>query len=148
MEIIQLIMSYPIALDSGDQNYCRRVWSEQGVFDRGSSEPAEHSGGYQGSYGLETILEEMNGLAIQAARDRGLAHVMTTPHVLIDGERAVATNYNQLIEGRSKGFITTRVSANRWELVRSAEGWRIERRMLRLLDGSTEARQLLSECLR
>lgn len=147
LDIIQLIMSYPLALDSGAQRYCGSVWTEDGIFDRGSSEPAEHSGGYQGSYGLKTIIEEMNGPAIRTARAHGLAHLMTAPYVQVDGESAIATNYNQLMEGRPDGFVTTRVSANRWELVRRDGGWRIARRTLRLLDGSPEAQQLLGQDL-
>jgi hypothetical protein len=148
LDIVQLIMSYPLALDSGAEGYCSSVWAEEGIFDRGSSEPAEHSGGYQGSYGVKTILEEMNGPAIRAARNKGLAHLMTAPHVQVNGNRAIATNYNQLVEHGTDGFITTRVSANRWELVRRNESWLIERRTLRLLDGSSEARQLLRHDLK
>jgi SnoaL-like domain len=91
LDILQLIMSYPLALDSGAQEYCRSVWAETGVFDLGKGDPAEHSGGYSGSYGVETIIEEMNGQAIGDARDHGLAHLMTPPHVVIDGDEAVAT---------------------------------------------------------
>ena len=145
LDILQLIMSYPLALDSGAEKHCRSVWAETGVFDRGSGNPAEHSGGYQGSYGVETIIEELNGSAIQEARNSGLAHLMTAPHVMIHGNKAVATNYNQLVEHGQNGFHTTRVTANRWELVRQNGRWLIERRILRLLSGPREAQQLLSQ---
>jgi hypothetical protein len=145
LDILQLIMSYPLALDSGAETHCRSVWAETGLFDRGSSDPAEHSGGYQGAYGVETIVEELNGPALQRARDSGLAHLMTTPHVVIEGDKAVATNYNQLVEHGQNGFHTTRVTANRWELVRQHGKWLIERRILRLLSGTREAQQLLRQ---
>src|SRR5947209_13134652 len=89
LDILQLIMSYPLALDSGTEEHCRSVWAQTGIFDRGSNDPAEHSGGYQGAYGVETIIEEFNGPDLQKARDRGLAHLMTTPHVVINGDKAV-----------------------------------------------------------
>jgi hypothetical protein len=148
VDILQLIMSYPLTLDSGAEEYCRSVWAQTGVFDRGKGDPAEHSGGYLGSYGVETIIEEMNGPAIREARDRGLAHLMTSPHVVVHGDRAVATNYNQLVERGQDGFVTTRVSANRWELMRQGGRWFIERRVLRLLSGSAEARDLLGRELK
>jgi hypothetical protein len=145
LDILQLIMSYPLALDSGAEQHCRSTWAENGVFDRGSNDPAEHSGGYQGTYGLEMIIEEFNGPALQKARDRGLAHLMTAPHVVIHGNKAVATNYNQLVEHGGNEFHTTRVTANRWELVREDGKWLIERRILRLLTGTREAQQLLAQ---
>ena len=107
LDILQLIMSYPLALDSGAETHCRSAWAETGVFDRGSSDPAEHSGGYQGTYGVETIIEEFNGPDLQKARDHGLAHLMTAPHVVIQGDKAVATNYNQLVE-QGDGFHDSR----------------------------------------
>lgn len=145
LDILQLIMSYPLALDSGAEKHCRSAWAETGVFDRGSSDPAAHSGGYQGAYGVETIIEELNGPALQEARNTGLAHLMTTPHVVVQGDKAVATNYNQLVEHGQTGFHTTRVTANRWELVRQQGKWRIQRRVLRLLTGAREAQRLLSQ---
>jgi hypothetical protein len=145
LEIIQLIMSYPLALDSGAEKPCRAAWADNGIFDRGSNDPAEHSGGYQGAYGVETIIEEFNGPALQEARDHGLAHLMTAPHVAVHGNKAVATNYHQLVEREGDEFRTTRVTANRWELVRSNGKWLIERRVLRLLTGMPEARQLLGQ---
>src|SRR4051794_15423754 len=89
LDILQLIMSYPLALDSGAEKHCRSAWAANGVFDRGGNDPAEHSGGYQGAYGVEMIMEEFNGPELQKARDRGLAHLMTAPHVVIDGDKAV-----------------------------------------------------------
>jgi hypothetical protein len=145
LDILQLIMSYPLALDSGAEKHCRSTWAETGVFDRGSGDPAEHSGGYQGAYGVETIIEELNGPALRQARNSGLAHLMTAPHVVVHGDKAVATNYNQLVEHGQNGFGTTRVTANRWELVRQQGKWLIERRILRLLTGAREARELLGQ---
>ena len=37
--------------------------------------------------------------------------------------------------GKTRGFHVHRVSANRWEFVRTVDGWRIKRRRLRPLDG-------------
>ncbi len=36
-----------------------------------------------------------------------------------------------------------RVAANRWEFVRTAAGWKINRRTVRSLDGSLPAREIL-----
>ena len=50
--------------------------------------------------------------------------------------------------GASKGFRIHRVGANRWELVRTSEGWKIQRRTLRPLDGTEPARELLRSALK
>jgi len=39
------------------------------------------------------------------------------------------------------------VGANRWELVRTAEGWKIKRRTYRSLDGSEGALDILRQAL-
>ena len=49
--------------------------------------------------------------------------------------------------GSSRGFHVHRVSANRWEFVRTEEGWKISRRTLRPLDGTAPARDILKRAL-
>jgi hypothetical protein len=41
-----------------------------------------------------------------------------------------------------------RVSANRWEFVRTDEGWKIKCRTLRPLDGTKPARDILAGALK
>ena len=78
--------------------------------------------------------------------------------VEIDGDRATATSYLQIItpdkdgaprelsgHGTSSGFRIHRVGANRWELKRTPQGWKVTRRTLRPLDGSDGARDLLGQ---
>ena len=43
--------------------------------------------------------------------------------------------------------LAARVSANRWEFVRTDEGWKIRRRTLRPLDGTEPAREILGGAL-
>ena len=45
--------------------------------------------------------------------------------------------------GASRGYHIHRVVTNRWDLVRTASGWKIKRRTLRLVDGSEPSRDLL-----
>jgi hypothetical protein len=49
--------------------------------------------------------------------------------------------------GASRGVHAHRVSANRWEFVRTAQGWKIKSRTLRPLDGSPPARAILCGAL-
>jgi len=49
--------------------------------------------------------------------------------------------------GTSRGYRVHRVGANRWELERTAQGWKIKRRTLRPLDGTEPARTILRRAL-
>src|SRR6266851_645765 len=128
LEIYNLIASHPPTADTAGRDHIAASWVEDGVFDRGED------------------------LSIA----RGLAHFTSLPHVAIDGDSAVVTSYLQILvpqtqgdavevpnHGNSKGFRVHRMTANRWELVRTAAGWKIKRRMLRQLDGSEPARRIL-----
>jgi hypothetical protein len=99
--------------------------------------------------------------AHQAAISGGLAHFCGLPIIELDGDRAAVTSYLQILmpdpngsavelsnHGTSKGFRIHRVAANRWELERTAQGWKIKRRTLRPLDGSEPARQILRQALK
>ena len=70
------------------------------------------------------------------------------PIVRITGDTAQATGYSRVYLHTSDGYEIWRGSANHWEFVRTAKGWRVTRRTNRTLDGSVEARQILQRGLR
>ena len=49
--------------------------------------------------------------------------------------------------GTSRGYRVHRVVANRWELARTPEGWKIKSRKLRPLDSSQPGRDILAAAL-
>jgi hypothetical protein len=63
--------------------------------------------------------------------------------ITVDGDRAVATGYSQVYLHNGDSWKVERTSANRWELVRTDAGWKVENRINRLLDGSPQGRDLL-----
>jgi hypothetical protein len=151
LEIYNLIASHPPSADTGADYYTRAVYAEDGVFDRGP-----HAGGT----GNAAIAAVVKTPAHQAAISGGLAHFCGLPIIELDGDRAAVTSYLQILmpdpngapvelsnHGTSKGFRIHRVAANRWELERTADGWKIRRRTLRPLDGSEPARQILRQAL-
>jgi ketosteroid isomerase-like protein len=74
----------------------------------------------------------------------GCAHIASLPHVFLEGDRAVAVHYTQLMAHQADGsFRCVRLSAHRWELARQPQGWVMQRRQTALLDGSQLARDLL-----
>lgn len=146
-EIYNLIASHPPSADTGADDYARAAYEEDGELDLGGGKKAS------GNEAVAAIL------ATPAHRDAiagGLAHFASLPHVALDGDTAVVTSYLQILvpdpsaasmtvpgHGTSRGFRAFRVGANRWELVRGPQGWRIKKRTLRQLDGTEEARAIL-----
>jgi hypothetical protein len=147
LEILNLIASHPPSADSGADYFTRSVYTEDGVIDLGGGK------GASGNVAIAAMVKEPGH---QAAIAGGLAHFAGLPRIEIDGDNAVVTSYLQIItphptaepievpnHGVTKGFRIHRVGSNRWELVRTAAGWKIKRRTLRPLDGSEPARELL-----
>jgi hypothetical protein len=152
LEIYNLIASHPPSADTGGRDHIAASWVEDGVFDRGENLSSPR--------GRDTIASHVLSAGHQAAIEGGLAHFTGLPHVTIDGDTAVVISYLQILvpqtegnpvdvpnHGSGMGFRVHRMTANRWELVRTSEGWKIKHRTLRQLDGSEPARKILREAL-
>jgi hypothetical protein len=153
LEIYNLIASHPPSADTGGSEHIAACWVEDGVFDRGA--------GLSSPRGREMLASQVKSAAHQAAIAGGLAHFTGLPYVEIDGDSAIVISYLQILvpqtqgdpvevpnHGTSKGFRVHRVGANKWELVRTPQGWKFKSRSLRLLDGSEPAREILRQALR
>ena len=149
LAIFHLIASHPPAADTGTDSYYRDAFATDGVIDLGGGKTAN---------GNDAIGSVVKTPEHQAAIAGGLCHFAGLPRVEIDGDRATATSYLQIItpdkkaeprelsgHGTSSGFRIHRVGANRWELKRTPQGWKVTRRTLRPLDGSDGARDLLRQ---
>ena len=151
LEIYNLIASHPPSADAGVDAFTRAVYVEDGSLDLG---------GGKGASGREAIAAVVTTPEHQAAIAGGLGHFAGLPRIDIDGDSAVVTSYLQVLtpdhdaepvavpgHGSSRGFRIHRVGANRWELTRTPQGWKIKRRTLRPLDGSEPAREILRGAL-
>ena len=151
LAIYHLIASHPPAADTGSDRYYRDAFTADGVIDLGGGKAAS---------GNEAIAAIVRTPEHQAAIAGGLCHFAGLPRVELDGDTATATSYLQIItphkgaapmevpgHGSSTGFRIHRVGANRWELKRTANGWKVVRRTLRPLDGSDGARELLRQAV-
>jgi uncharacterized protein (TIGR02246 family) len=132
-EIVRLISSYGPAVDSGHSERAAAIWTESGVYDTDSAV-------WRGRAEIAAMVESA---AHQQLIAQGAAHVVGVPHVHLSGDRAVATCYSRVFRHVAGEFEVWRVAVNRWELVRTEEGWRTAYRTNRLLNGSEEARALL-----
>ncbi len=152
LEIYNLIASHPPSADTGADYYTRAVYTEDGVFDRGS--------GLDGAVGHEAIAAFTLRPEHQEAIAGGMAHMSTLPYVEIEGDTAYVTSYLQIVHpdresaprelpnhGTTTGFRIHRVVTNRWTLVRTKTGWKIAKRHMEPIDGTQGYRDILTEAL-
>jgi len=148
LEIYNLIASHPPSADTGSRAHVQNAWAQDGTFDRGSE--------FGGPLRQHATAGGVDNPEHMRAVGQGLAHFAGLPYVRIDGDSAFAISYLQILvpdrvgpefdvpnHGKTRGFHVHRVSANRWDFVRTPDGWRIKRRRLRPLDGSKPARDIL-----
>ena len=151
LAIYHLIASHPPAADTGTEGYYRNAFTIDGEIDLGGGKRAA---------GNDNIAAVVATPEHQAAIAGGLCHFAGLPRVELNGDTAVATSYLQIItpdrqaaprevagHGMSTGFRIHRVGANRWELKRDEDGWKVTRRTLRPLDGTDDARALLRRAI-
>lgn len=137
MAILQLVASYGPAVDGLDRDGVAELWAEDGSYDFGG-DPL---------HGRDAVASLIDLQTHRSYVDGGSSHILSLPRISIDGDRAVAVNHSQVFikdpSSPRAGWRAERSSANRWELVRTAEGWRVSSRTNRLLDGTQPARDLL-----
>jgi len=151
LAIYHLIASHPPAADTGNEDYYRNAFATDGTVDLG---------GGKGATGNTEIGAIVARPEHREAIAGGLCHFAGLPRVKIDGDTAVAISYLQIVtphrgatpmevpgHGASIGFRIHRAGANRWDFVRTADGWKVKRRTLRPLDGTPHARELLTDAL-
>ena len=139
-EILQLLASYGPAVDSGSAEATAALWTEDGTYDT-FPKPL---------VGREEIAEMVRGERHQSYVHSGCGHLIGIPHIRLSGDTAVVVGYSQLVlrDEAADGYRVWRTSVNRWELVRTSDGWRVTRRVNRLLDGSPESHELLADAVR
>jgi SnoaL-like protein len=117
-------------------------------------------GGGKAANGNEAIAAVVKTPEHQAAIAGGLCHFAGLPRVQLNGDTAVAISYLQVIapnreakpvelsgHGLSSGYRIHRLGANRWDLRRTKDGWKVTRRAYRMLDGTEGARELLRQAV-
>ena len=126
LEIYNVISAYGPAVDGCNLEAMGQVYAEHGVYDVRD---------FRYMDGLSEIRDMMNGHGHRSLTGNGAAHVGTLPHVELDGDRAIATNYSIILgrdgEGEPKML---RINISRIYLSRGSDGWRIDRRIISPLD--------------
>jgi ketosteroid isomerase-like protein len=138
LAIHRLIHTWGPAVDSGHSSAAAGIWTEDGILQSDLS--------FLGGRSAVAAMVESDGQ--QELIRQGCAHVQSFPLVTVDGDRATATGYSRVYRHNGGGgYEVWRVSANRWELRRTPNGWRVTRRVNQVIDGGPRARELLKQAL-
>ena len=136
--VLRIVNSWGPAVDTGSSEAAGALWDEGGVLESDLSR-------LEGP-GAVVAMVESDGQ--QSLISQGCAHVQSAPIVTVEGDHAVAVTYSQVYLHSDQGHHVWRVSANQWEFARTRSGWRVTRRLNRVIDGSPDARQILVRALR
>lgn len=137
MAILRLINSWGPAVDTGTSHAAGALFDEGGALESDLSRLE----------GAAAVVAMVESDAQQAMIQQGCAHVQTAPLITVDEDHATAIAYSQVYLHAEHGHEVWRVSANRWELRRTSKGWRITRRVNRVIDGNTASRDILAQGL-
>lgn len=132
-EITQLVAAYGPLVDGGHAEQVAALWTDDGVYDVEGYYMADRS----------AIEEMVRSDAHQGLINEGCSHFLGPAQVRIDGDTAVAVCESVLMVRRGERIFPARIGVNRFDLVRTEDGWRTTRRTTRGLDGSDQTRQLL-----
>jgi hypothetical protein len=131
--VLRLINSWGPAVDTGTSQAAGALFAEDGVLESDLS--------YLEGPAAVVAMVESDGQ--QALIRQGCAHVHTAPLINVQGDQATAIAYSQVYLHTESRHEVWRVSANQWEFRRTSEGWRVTRRVNRVIDGNPAAHAIL-----
>lgn len=140
VELSQVVAAYGPSVDSGSAEATAQLWTQDGVF---AVVGGEHSFSMTGRGEIEDMVK---GAGHQGLIHNGCAHVLTAPHVEVEGDTARGRSYalNIRWDPAADRFWVARVSANTWRWARTAEGWKVVERVNSNLDGAAASRRMLA----
>ena len=134
--IRELIASYGMLADTGAADALSQLWVEDGRYAVGGMAEAK---------GRAAIAALIDGPTHRTLMADGCAHMLGPVTITLNGDSATARGHSVVFRATGQGgFEAHRVSANRWQLARTADGWRVTARENALLDGAEAARALLA----
>jgi ketosteroid isomerase-like protein len=137
LAIARTIVAYGFAVDSGDGSATGEMFTDDAVFD------VDGDFVMRGRAAIEAMVLDDQG------HQRLLpdcAHTIGPAVIRVDGDRATAVGYSRIYVRRNGEVDLFRLGCNRWQLVRSTDGWQIARRITRAV-GSAAAQAVLAEGL-
>jgi hypothetical protein len=140
-DISQLVSQYGPSVDSGGADAAADLWVEDGEF---AVVGGEMSFTMKGRGDIAAMVESEGH---QNLIRNGCAHVLTAPHIEVHGNRATGRSYalNIRWDPENDRFRVARVSANKWNWVRTDKGWKVAERVNSNLDGAQASRALFAQ---
>lgn len=151
LEIQNLLAGSAFSSDVASEAYWTNMFTADAVMDRGNGRPLDR--------GRDVILKVVGGPDQREAIKSGMTHLAMLPHITLLGDSAVATGSLLIVmpdtaashvklpgKGVSPGFSIYQLTFNRWELIRTASGWKVTRRTVRPMTG-TDSRQILVQAI-
>jgi SnoaL-like domain len=150
LEIQNLLAGSAFSSDVASEAYWKKMFTQDAVFDRGQGRQDK---------GQDEILKIVNDPTQKEASKAGMTHLAMMPHITLNGDSAVATGYLLIVmpdtaashvklpgKGVSSGFSIFQVTINRWQLLRTTEGWKVSQRTVRPLN-SNDSRNILERAI-
>jgi SnoaL-like domain len=141
LDILNLLAALPHSSDVGDQDFQNRTYHDDCVMDRDNATNL--------IVGKTAIVDVIGSAPHRQAIQSGMVHFAGLPHIRINGTRAAATGYLQIVVpiaagqgaelsgyGSSDGLTIWRLTANQWELEKDGGRWKVTRRMIRSVPSS------------
>jgi hypothetical protein len=135
LAVCRLVSTWGPAADTGNGQAAAAIWTDDAVLET-------ETGQLEGAAAIGAMIDGDGQGQLVA---RGCAHVHSFPLVSIQGDRASATNYGRVYLHSDAGYELWRVSVNNWEFRRTTDGWRVSGRRVHVIDGGSEARDLLGQ---
>ena len=134
--VTQLVSAYSYAIDGRNKDVLGKIYAQDGVY------AVADTGRFEGRAAIQSIADMDQHVDLVR---NGCAHISTNPHVVVEGDRAVATCHTMVARKGDEAFYIWRLSASRIECVRKPDGgWEIIHRQNYMLDGNPAAPALLA----
>ena len=142
LELLNLINSYGPLVDSGMDQDAARLWVKGGGYNYtlpdGGTQKLEAPEPLAGMYRSEGHMGLVN---------TGCAHLNATPKITISGNTAEAVGYSFVVLREGERWFLWRAAVNHWQFVRTPDGWRVQERFNRTLDGSDISHETMRKVL-
>lgn len=145
LEILNLLAGSAFSSDVASEAYWTKMFTKDATFDRGTKQDR----------GRDEILKIINAPDQKEAINAGMTHLAMLPHIKLYGDSAVAIGYLLIVmpdsaashvklagKGVSSGFSIYQVTANKYTLVRTTDGWKVSQRIVRPIS-SVDAREII-----
>jgi hypothetical protein len=142
LEILNLISAYGPLADSCSVDEAAGQWITGGGYNYGK--PDGDTVRLEAPQELRHVWEQAGHVELTRT---GSAHTAATPKIVVRGDTAQAVGYSFVIKREGDRWFVWRAAINHWTLVRTPQGWRVEEKFNRTLDGSDASHEVMKRIL-